>query len=243
MEPKYDAAAPNDSGKSNSANNFKLPDYKKSEYARTSMKKVMDYKFWTRFIERGKSYVGLLQQLIRNPDAESSLAVYDVNGASGSDSASRLAEENGIKKTNDPVRSLRIYGVNSSLEAKAKKAGLQQHGKKEDEAYSYNPNYSRYWAETTIEKEQKRRNLFYGTIGEYVSHLFKKLRHSSEKPNLEVYGSSGSDLSDKAKPDAISANSPRLGVVYRDKFTGEYKTRMPIMPQDNTQDLEQRLVG
>lgn len=70
------------------------------------------------------------------------------------------------------------------------------------------------------------------------------MRQGSKQPNLKVYNSSGSDLSDKTESGANSANAPRFGVAYKDKSTGEYKVRMPIMPQGNVQgDLEQRLLG
>lgn len=100
MKPKYDAAEPKSNVELNPAIKIKEPEYKKTEYSKSSLGKSMNYEFWARFIERGKNYVGLLQQFIRNSNAESSvLAVYDV---SRRHTAAKLAEEERIKENAMP---------------------------------------------------------------------------------------------------------------------------------------------
>ena len=181
MEPKYDAAAPNNTGKSNSANNVKVSDYKKSEYAKSGLRKVMDYEFWARCIERGGNYVGLLQQFIRNPDAESSfLAVYDV---SRRHSASRLAEEERIKE--NTRLHLSVYRPenppqNISDIAKRQKAGRNFYS-------PYNPKYPNGYPDIPI-ADDSRKGIFSRT-----ADYFRRMRQGDGK-KPEVYNSNVAQL-------------------------------------------------
>ena len=174
METEYEAAGPKNIGEPNPAGKIKELTYKKSEYAKSGLRKVMDYEFWARCIERGKNYVGLLQQFIRNPDAESSfLAVYDV---SRKHSAARLAEEERIKENARPH--LAVYRPGNPPQ---NISDIVRHQKARKNPYSpYNPQYPNSYQELPI-ADGDRKGIFSRT-----ADYFRRMRQGDEK-KPEVY--------------------------------------------------------
>ena len=184
METKYDAAGPKNSRELNPDIKIKELDYKKAEYAKLSLGKAMNYEFWARCIERGKNYVGLLQQFIRNPDAESSfLAVCDESDVSRGHSASRLAEEERIKE--NTRLHLSVYRPenppqNISDIAKRQKAGRNFYS-------PYNPKYPNGYPDIPI-ADDSRKGIFSRT-----ADYFRRMRQGDGK-KPEVYNSNVAQL-------------------------------------------------